>query len=156
MDTDNRSRYVALLKKSLTDDLYIENEARILYFVQCVLEGRPLDVKTFIEIKNHPILKSVSEARERGGWYMFLTQGADGQTYQRHELRFAAETAHSMMGRARMQHLHECMDAVVRDAVPGDFIETGVWRGGGTIFMRGFLAAHDIKDRTVWVADSFD
>jgi O-methyltransferase len=30
-----------------------------------------------------------------------------------------------------------------------------VWRGGATIFMRGYLAAHGITDRTVWVADSF-
>jgi O-methyltransferase len=34
-------------------------------------------------------------------------------------------------------------------------IETGVWRGGATIFMRGLLAAHGINDRVVWVADSF-
>ena len=39
--------------------------------------------------------------------------------------------------------------------VPGDLIETGVWRGGSTIFMRALLKAHGITDRTVWVADSF-
>jgi len=38
--------------------------------------------------------------------------------------------------------------------VPGDFIETGVWRGGATIFMRAILQAYR-SDRTVWVADSF-
>ena len=37
-----------------------------------------------------------------------------------------------------------------------DLIETGVWRGGATIFMRGILKAHGVKDRTVWVADSFE
>jgi O-methyltransferase len=39
--------------------------------------------------------------------------------------------------------------------VPGDLVETGVWRGGGTIFMRAALAAHGIYNRTVWVVDSF-
>ena len=38
--------------------------------------------------------------------------------------------------------------------MPGDLIETGVWRGGAAIFMRGVLAAHG-DPRTVWVADSF-
>ena len=38
----------------------------------------------------------------------------------------------------------------------GDFIETGVWRGGVTILIRGVLAAHGITDRNVWVADSFE
>jgi O-methyltransferase len=38
---------------------------------------------------------------------------------------------------------------------PGDLIETGVWRGGSTIFMRAVLKAHGDRDRVVWVADSF-
>ena len=156
MDLDNRARYLDLLKKSLLDELYLENEARILYFVNCVLEQRPLEVKPFLEIRKHPIYQVVAEGRERGGWYMFTTQTPDGPPQPRYDLRFAAETAHTMMGRSRMQHLHDCLDTIVREAIPGDLIETGVWRGGGTIFMRGFLAAHAIKDRVVWVADSFD
>jgi O-methyltransferase len=156
MELDNRARYLELLKKSLTDDLYLENEARILYFISCVMEQRPLDVATFIAIKQHPIFKSLSEARDGGGWYMFTTIAPGGQPRQRHDLRFAAETAHTMMGRARMHHLHACLDTVLAEAIPGDLIETGVWRGGGTIFMRGFLAAHGVRDRAVWVADSFD
>jgi len=35
-------------------------------------------------------------------------------------------------------------------------IETGVWRGGATIFMRAILKAHGVTDRTVWVADPFE
>ena len=34
-------------------------------------------------------------------------------------------------------------------------IETGVWRGGASIYMRGILAAHGVENRDVWVADSF-
>ena len=64
--------------------------------------------------------------------------------------------AHSMIGRLRMDNLHYCMQSVVDDHIEGDFIETGVWRGGACIFMRGFLKAHGITDRQVWVADSFE
>jgi len=39
--------------------------------------------------------------------------------------------------------------------VPGDYIETGVWRGGCCIMMRGVLAANGTKGRKVYVADSF-
>jgi hypothetical protein len=35
-------------------------------------------------------------------------------------------------------------------------IETGVWRGGATIFMRAMLKTYGVADRTVWVADSFE
>jgi hypothetical protein len=40
--------------------------------------------------------------------------------------------------------------------VPGDLIETGVWRGGATIFMRALLKLEGVTDRIVWVADSFE
>jgi O-methyltransferase len=45
---------------------------------------------------------------------------------------------------------------VLRDEVPGDFIETGVWRGGTCIFMRAALKAYADSTRQVWVADSFE
>jgi hypothetical protein len=44
----------------------------------------------------------------------------------------------------------------LKKGVPGDVIETGVWRGGAVIFMRAVLKAYDVRDRCVWVADSFE
>ena len=63
--------------------------------------------------------------------------------------------AHSMIGLHRMNNLQACIEQVLADDVPGDLIETGVWRGGSTIFMRGVLQVYGVTDRTVWVADSF-
>jgi O-methyltransferase len=64
------------------------------------------------------------------------------------------ETAVSMIGRARMRNIRGCVESVLVDRIPGDLIETGVWRGGACIYMRGILAAYD-EDREVWAADSF-
>ena len=61
--------------------------------------------------------------------------------------------AHTMIGTKRLQNLRECVETVIKDAVPGDFIETGVWRGGACILMRGILKAHGIEDRSIYVAD---
>jgi O-methyltransferase len=47
------------------------------------------------------------------------------------------------------------VEQVIADGVPGDLIETGVWRGGAAIFMRALLKTHADKERIVWVADSF-
>ncbi len=63
--------------------------------------------------------------------------------------------AHTMIGLERLDHLQWCVENVLGDAIPGDLIETGVWRGGACILMRGILKAHGITDRLVWVADSF-
>ncbi len=39
--------------------------------------------------------------------------------------------------------------------ISGNIIECGVWRGGGFILARAVLEALNIKDRHVWVVDSF-
>jgi hypothetical protein len=62
----------------------------------------------------------------------------------------------SMLPLARFDNLQFCVDDVVKNGVPGDLIETGVWRGGATIFMRAILKARGVTDRLVWVADSFE
>lgn len=64
--------------------------------------------------------------------------------------------AHTMIGLPRLDNLQWCVESVLADKVPGDLIETGVWRGGACIFMRAILAAYGVHDRTVWVADSFE
>ena len=61
----------------------------------------------------------------------------------------------TMVGLARLDNIQMCVEQVLADDVPGDLIETGVWRGGASIFMRGILAAHGVADRRVWLADSF-
>jgi hypothetical protein len=63
--------------------------------------------------------------------------------------------AHSMIGRRRMGNLRQLAEEVLFSRVPGDFIETGVWRGGACIYLRAVLAAYGVRDRRVWVADSF-
>jgi len=60
-----------------------------------------------------------------------------------------------MIGLTRLDNIEHCVEDILSDDVPGDFIEAGAWRGGAAIFMRGLLMAHGIIDRRVWVADFF-
>jgi len=64
--------------------------------------------------------------------------------------------AETMIGLKRLENLKMCIRTVIEDNVPGDLIETGVWRGGAVIFMRGALLAYGDEDRVVWAADSFE
>ena len=63
--------------------------------------------------------------------------------------------AHTMIGLKRLRNLRRLVSRVLEDRIPGDFIETGVWRGGACIYMRALLIAYGVTDRRVWVADSF-
>jgi len=84
--------------------------------------------------------------------------GMDGLPFDaalRTEGRDWPAMAHTMIGRVRLSHLRGLVERVLREDIPGDFIETGVWRGGACIMMRAVLAACDVIDRVVHVADSF-
>jgi hypothetical protein len=64
--------------------------------------------------------------------------------------------APSMIGALRMENVRSECERVIAENVAGDFVETGVWRGGACIMMRAILSAYDIKDRRVFAADSFE
>jgi len=78
------------------------------------------------------------------------------QSELRLEGRDWPKVAHTMVGLRRLENLRELAQRVLDEEIPGDFVETGVWRGGCCILMRGILAANAIKDRKVYAIDSFD
>ncbi len=61
----------------------------------------------------------------------------------------------TMVGLARLDDLQRCVESVIRDGVEGDVIEAGTWRGGASLLLRATLNTLGERERTVWVADSF-
>ena len=55
--------------------------------------------------------------------------------------------AYTMIGMKRLDNLQDCIEQVLAKNIPGDFIETGVWRGGATIFMRALLKVAGVTNR---------
>jgi O-methyltransferase len=64
--------------------------------------------------------------------------------------------AETMVGLERLSNVEFCVKDVLANGVPGDVIETGVWRGGVCILMQAILTVYGATERTVWVADSFE
>lgn len=64
--------------------------------------------------------------------------------------------AETMVGLRRLDNVQQCVVDVLHRQVPGDLVETGVWRGGVTILMRAVLKAYGDPVRLVWAADSFE
>lgn len=63
--------------------------------------------------------------------------------------------AFTMIGAKRLRNFRALIENVIEENVEGDIIETGVWRGGACIMARAVLKAHEIKERRVILADSF-
>lgn len=61
----------------------------------------------------------------------------------------------TMIGTARLDNIQACMEDVLGNGVPGDVMETGVWRGGAAMFMKGVLTRVGDTERRVVLADSF-
>jgi hypothetical protein len=64
--------------------------------------------------------------------------------------------APSMIGMLRMYNVRSECERVITENIPGDFVETGVWRGGASIMMRAVIAAYESENRRVFAADSFE
>jgi len=62
----------------------------------------------------------------------------------------------TMIGMDRLNNVQACVEDVLAKDVPGDLIEAGTWRGGAGILMRAILKAHNVADRGLWLADSFE
>jgi len=63
--------------------------------------------------------------------------------------------AETMIGLRRLDNIQSCVTDLLRRGVPGDLIETGIWRGGAVILMRAILKVNGDEHRTIWAADSF-
>lgn len=84
---------------------------------------------------------------------MFLEEGAN------FEQRFIGadwpKHAETMIGVLRMNNIRDCLEQVIKEQIPGDVIECGVWRGGACIWMKAILETFG-EERDVYVADSFN
>lgn len=149
--------YLELLKKSILNELYIENEARIILALSAIYNNEQLSLQDLYNIKSHESLIDLIDSNKQDGSYMVLCKKYESGLLENRVLtRNFTELSHSMIGKKRLNNIQYCAEAILEENIPGDFIETGIWRGGATIFMRGILAAYEVTDRIVWAADSFE
>ncbi len=135
---DPRALYLDLMKKVLTNWIYGEAEYRPMRYRG--VRGR---------------LRRAAVAAIAGR-RAFLARRRPFVPGERAEGRDWPQAAHTMIGLRRLDNLQYCVEQVLKENVPGDLIEAGVWRGGASIFMRAILKAHGDRERRVWVADSFE
>ena len=135
--------YLDLLKKSLLEELYVENELRLIYLRSCLAGERRFEQTVFLDVRRRLPEMYEEYARLR----------AVGINYGRTLENLGFQ--HTMIGRKRLENIEHCLKSVLAEEVPGDVMECGVWRGGAAVFMKGLLAAYGVEDRLVWAADSF-
>lgn len=138
-----RNRYLDLMKRSLTGALTEDNDS--------ILGG----VRT---LGSHSRKKKAANLVGRlAAKYNFEIAYKKPYDAEARELgQDWPSRAESMIGLRRMSNIQDCIAVIEKEHIPGDLIETGVWRGGACIFMKANLLAWGDSSRTVWVADSFE
>jgi len=105
-----RALYLDLLTRALTNEIHWEAEAGI----------QPVTPSGFLQKRVHRALPA------RGPQGVRVTPidrsaGTDGRAWP--------AFAHTMIGADRLDNLRSCVENVLGNEIPGDLIETDVWRG---------------------------
>jgi hypothetical protein len=141
MGTQAEDLYLDLLKKALSYSLWPE-------------PGIPIEA---FDRARPPITRYAARLISRvfRSRHLQLVKQTDATAEKRADGSIWPGYADTMIGLKRLENIQFCLETAIREKVEGDCVETGVWRGGACILMRGVLAAHGIRDRKVFVADSF-
>jgi O-methyltransferase len=138
-----REPYLDLLKKSLTASLYEESAW------QLIAGPLPGERGLLASLKR----AAITQLRKRGLALIRIKpfhpelrdQGLDWPMF-----------GLTMVGDKRLDNLRFCIETALQEGIPGDIVETGVWRGGSSIFAKAILQHHGADDRIVWCCDSFE
>lgn len=148
-----RSTYIDLLKKCLSGQIYdMRSWTPKILQEQCatLLQEANEIFKPYLTPLGHTVESFLHAASPIG-------MGTSTES-----LYFCLNGMHRDLSPDTMSHISSienlqfCVEEVIRNEVRGDLIETGCWKGGLPVLMRGILKAYDITDRVVWVADSFE
>ncbi len=137
------ARHLKVLKASLLNEHYLDHEVRFAQLAGRISGGGPLPAEALRDPARHDQVAYREIVRQRTG-----QAGPDDAVAR----SFVPYTA---MGRTQLDHLERCLDAIRTESVPGDLVGCGTGRGGGAIFLRSYLDAHELGDTKVWVADRF-
>ena len=136
---EKSSLYLELMKKVLTGNHRPDNTEYFPLYPAPFLFTKPLLIlDRILRWKGHAICQIHRYTPE-----MFI----HGKGWPTH--------ADTMIGLKRLENIEACMNTILQDNVPGEFMEAGVWRGGAGIFIRAILKEKNIRNRNLWMADSF-
>ncbi len=142
-ESELRVLYLDLLKASIRNELYrhpsqpspsdlakmtfLWAKLRLKYQLKYYLQGTDL--------------RQFSQVRPRQLYYIIEANRPD---------------AHTLVTRAAADNVQFCVESALSAGIDGDLIETGVFRGGVGILMRGVLKAWGETGRKVYCADSWE
>jgi O-methyltransferase len=142
-------RYLNLFKDALCASLYDESAwLRIQGPMKQAARGNPF------AMMRRAALRGIIKAFERRG-VMLVRQRAYNARDRQEGFDWPL-FGYTMTGRNRLDCLQRCIQTILIEQVPGDIVETGVWRGGSMILAAAVLDSYGDDKRSIWCCDSFE
>lgn len=63
---------------------------------------------------------------------------------------------YTMTSVERMYALYKGVEYIVKNNIPGDFVECGVWKGGSSMLIAKTLQKFGVNDRMIWMYDTYE
>lgn len=63
---------------------------------------------------------------------------------------------YTMTSKERMYALYKSVEYIIKNNIPGDFVECGVWRGGSTMLIAYTLLELNVTNRKIYLYDTFE
>ncbi|MBL7766753.1 MAG: class I SAM-dependent methyltransferase [Chitinophagaceae bacterium] len=63
---------------------------------------------------------------------------------------------YTMTSIERMFALYKGVEYIIKNNIPGDFVECGVWKGGSSMLIALTLKKFDITNRHIWMYDTYE
>jgi len=139
-----RGAYLDLISKVILNETNPENGARMKFLVDHIVTNKAsMDrvslIAKLVQLCDEPEIQEALEDRYR----------------PRHWWTKTLSFPFSMVGQKRLANVRMACETVIADRIEGDFVETGVWRGGCCIMMKA--VSKILNDpRDVYVCDSFE
>lgn len=156
--------YIDLLEKVILNEINPENGARIKYLLDLIACDNPQNggrIRYLLNLiardnpqtrdRDNVIAELVSLHRQHDPTIEALADLYAPRNWWTKTLGFPF----SMIGRRRLRNLRWATETVIAEGIPGAMVETGVWRGGACILMKGIMRALD-ETRPLYVCDSFE
>lgn len=145
--TDATNLYLDLLEKVVISEINPENGIRMQYLVDTLTGPQ---VPRFSKAQLIANLVNLHKSND-------LARAMRDNIYlePRHVLAKTLGFPFSMVGPERIRNVRNAAETVIGEEIPGAMVETGVWRGGSCIMMKGVMTALN-DTRPLYVCDSFE
>src|SRR5829696_8875678 len=124
-------------------DLYLDLLKKTLRFQLWDDPGKPIEVIAYRAGIFQSLVRSVARILAKARLRVVVLR--DMEQERRAPGTTWPSWAHTMVSLNRLNNIQSTVETILKEKVPGDLIETGVWRGGSCILMRAILKIHNDK-----------